>query len=159
MSSIGDSRSGGFMSTASQTVSVTRSVEVPADALWRVLRTGRDVHRILPGLVRSCEMTGEGPGARRMCGTDHGAIEETLLTVDDDARVFRYRIDAQPLMPLRDYVGTVHVTEGAGGRAHVLWPSSFELLDPAAERAVVASLRDLLAAGIAGLTTLAREAV
>jgi hypothetical protein len=91
------------------------------------------------------------------CGTDHGAIEETLLTVDDEARVFRYRIDAQPLMPLRDYVGTVHIAEGARGGAQVLWSSSFELLDPAAELAVAGGLRDLLGSGIAGLAALARE--
>ncbi len=140
-----------------QTVSVTRTVDVPASALWRVLRTGRDVDRILPDLVRTCVLDGSGPGARRTCGTDAGAIDETLLAVDDDARLFRYRIDAQPLMPLTDYVGTVHVVALDADRSHVLWSASYALTDAGAGDAVASGLRGLLGGGIGGLAALARE--
>jgi uncharacterized protein YndB with AHSA1/START domain len=140
-----------------ETVSVTRVVDAPAARVWSVLRTGRDVDRILPALVRTCELDGDGPGAKRTCGTAHGDIEETLLTVDDDTRVFRYRIDAQPMMPLRDYVGTVHVADAPGGGAHVLWTSTYELLDAGAATAVAGALRELLASGIEGLGQLAKE--
>jgi hypothetical protein len=140
------------------TTSVTRTVPVPADVLWRVLRTGRDVDRILPDLIRSCRVEGDGPGAQRLCGTDQGTIEETLLAVDDETRLFRYRIDRQSLMPLTDDVGSVHVVELGAGRAHVLWFATYHPTEPGAEDAVKRGLQQLFGAGIEGLAALAREA-
>ena len=132
--------------TIPQTVSVTRVVDVP----------GRDVDRILPDLVRIRAVEGSGPGARRTCGTDQGVIEETLLTIDDDARLFRYRIDRQSMMPLTDYVGAVHVVPLEAGGSHVLWFATYQLVERGAEAAVADGLRGLLGSGIGGLAALAR---
>jgi hypothetical protein len=140
------------------TTAVARTVSVPAAALWAVLRTGRDVDRILSDLVRTCRVDGAGPGAQRRCGTDQGDIEETLLAVDDEARLFRYRIDRQSVMPVVDYEGSVHVVDLGRGQSHVLWFASYRLAEPAAQAAVSGSLQQLFGAGIDGLATLAREA-
>jgi hypothetical protein len=140
------------------TTAVARTVDVPAEALWAVLRTGRDVDRILPDLIRSCRVDGSGPGAQRHCGTDQGSIEETLLAVDDAARLFRYRIDRQSMMPLADYEGAVHVVDLGMGRSHVLWFASYRLLEIEAQAAVSGGLQQLFGAGIEGLAALAREA-
>lgn len=139
------------------TVAVTRTVAAPAEALWRVLRTGADVDRILPDLIRTCTVQGEGPGARRTCGTDQGPIEETLLAVDDAARLFRYRIDAQSMMPVADYTGAIHVVELGPGRAQVLWFASFQLTTAGAEEGVRQALTGLFTSGIDGLAALALE--
>jgi hypothetical protein len=141
------------------TTSVARTVDVPAQSLWQVLRTGRDVDRILPDLVRTCRVDGVGAGALRHCGTDQGPIEETLLAVDDETRLFRYRIDRQSVMPLTDYEGSVHVVALGEGRCHVLWFASYRLADPGAQAAVSGGLQQLFGAGIEGLAALAREAM
>ncbi|MEQ1569199.1 MAG: SRPBCC family protein [Myxococcota bacterium] len=140
---------------SSNTVAVARTVRADAGAIWDIVRTGRDVDRYLPDLIRSCRVDGAGTGARRVCGTDAGPIEETVLTVDDGARLFRYRIDAQPLMPLTDYVGALHVADLGDGRAEVLWFASFEPTDPASAPAIADSLSGLFTSGIGALATLA----
>ena len=139
------------------TTAVSRTVPVSAESVWRVLRTGRDIDRILPGLVRSCRLEGEGPGAKRLCGIDQGIIEETLLAIDDEARLFRYRIDQQPLMPLTDYTGSIHVVDLGPQGARVLWFASYQLTEAAAQEVVHRSLQQLLGAGIEGLVALSRE--
>lgn len=135
----------------SMTVSRARAVSGSADEIWALIRSGGRVEEILPGVITSCRLEGTGEGARRFCGVQGGEIAETLLTVDDDARVFRYRIDSQPLMPVADYVGTLHVVGIGPDRAHVLWTVSFTLLDADAADEVTASLQGLLAGGIDGL--------
>jgi hypothetical protein len=140
-----------------KTVAVARVVAHKADALWAVIRTGRDVDRILPGIIQTCRVEGTGAGARRMCGSASGPIEETILLVDDEARLFRYRIDRQAMMPLASYEGTLHVTDLGARGSEVLWFSTFELLEPRSEAAVLDGLRGLLSTGIDGIGALAAK--
>lgn len=141
-----------------KTIAVTQCLSRPADAVWQLIRSGRDVHRMMPGVIESCRVEGSGPGARRYCTTKQGPLAETLLCVDDDARLFRYRIDEQSLMPLENYEGSIHVTDMGGGTCEILWFATYDLLEEAAEAAVRDGLLGLLRTAIGGMGTLVAAA-
>jgi hypothetical protein len=141
-----------------KTIATTQRLPRPADAVWELIRSGRDVHRMMPGVIETCRMEGSGPGARRYCTTKQGPIAETLLCVDDDSRLFRYRIDEQSMMPLESYEGSIHVTDLGHGACEVLWFATYSLLDEAAEAAVRDGLLGLLRTAIGGMGTLVAAA-
>jgi hypothetical protein len=141
-----------------KTVAVTRTVPVQANSLWTILRGGGDVDRILPEVIQSCRVEGVGPGARRFCTTKQGPLEETILCVNDDARLFRYRIDRQSMMPVDAYEGSVHVADLGKDGAEVLWFATYRLVDEEADSAVRDGLAGLFHAAIQGMVALAKAA-
>lgn len=140
-----------------KTVAVARVVPRKAEAVWRVIRSGGEIDKMLPGVIETCRVEGVGPGARRYCGSKSGPLEETILLVDDDARLFRYRIDRQTMMPLAGYEGTLHVTDLGARGTEVLWFGTFELIDARSEAAVVEGLTGMFTAAIDGIGALAGQ--
>jgi Polyketide cyclase / dehydrase and lipid transport len=143
---------------AMKTTAVTQSISRPADAVWQLIRSGRDVHRMMPGVIETCRVEGSGLGARRFCTTKQGPLAETLLCVDDDARLFRYRIDEQSMMPLENYEGSIHVTDLGSGRCEVLWFATYRLLDEGADADVREGLIGLFRTAIGGIDALVAAA-
>ena len=136
----------------SRTTSVARTIRRAPEPIWALVRSGADVHQILPAVIKTCRLEGN----RRFCTTEQGPLEETILTIDDEARLFRYRIDHQTLMPLERYEGSIHVTGTADGWCEVLWFATYELTDPSAEAAVREGLRGLFATAIDNMVGVAR---
>jgi hypothetical protein len=141
-----------------KTTAIKQSLSRPADAIWQLIRSGRDVHLLMPGVIETCRLEGSGPGARRFCTTKQGPLAETLLCVDDDARLFRYSIDEQSMMPLENYEGSIHVTDLGGGRCEVLWFATYSLLDEGADAAVRDGLVGLFRTAIGGMDALVAAA-
>jgi len=75
---------------------------------------------------------------------------ETILTIDDTNRLFRYAIDEQPLLPIQDIVGTMQVSEGSC-QTELRWDVSFTITDETAQSRVEPAIREMYAAGAAGL--------
>jgi hypothetical protein len=136
---------------STKTIAVTQCLSRPAEMVWQLIRSGRDVHRMMPGVIETCRVEGSGPGARRYCSTKQGPLAETILCVEDDARLFRYRIDEQSMMPLENYEGSIHVTDMGGGTCEVLWFATYNLLDEGADSAVRDGLLGLLRTAIGGM--------
>ena len=106
-------------------------VNAPADQVWAPLRNFHDMDWA-PEVVKSCEAiagsAGTQIGARRIL---NAVFYETLVGLDDAARVLRYSIDDGPDAVSSDnvsgYIGEVRVqplTED--GRSFVSWGSSWE---------------------------------
>ena len=143
------------------TVAVTRRIDVPADAAWAIIRSGTGVDRWLP-MITSCRLEGAGANAKRICTLHDGTAEhellETILTIDDEARLFQYSIDRQSMMPIRNVIGTMHVTAISASQCEILWFANFELVDANAMAAVKAGLEGVYQAGIAGLESAVKAA-
>jgi uncharacterized protein YndB with AHSA1/START domain len=110
-------------------------VDAPVEKVWGALRNFHGASWA-PNVVTSLEVVGDvggdEVGAKRIL---NGAFSETLLSLDDDGRVFTYSIDDGPppvsSADVRNYVGRVEVrevTEGVGG-TFVEWSSSWEMND------------------------------
>lgn len=102
-----------------------------ADQVWSTLRNFNDMSWA-GGIVETLEpigaKAGTEVGAKRRL---NGAIEETLVAFDDDARAFSYAINDGPEVlskeQVRGLVGTVRVAPiTANGQSFVEWESRWD---------------------------------
>ncbi len=106
-------------------------IDAPVDKVWAAVR---DFHNLsaFPNVVEKLEVVGDLSGtqigARRVL---NDAFQETLLALDDNARVVRYSIDDGPEAVSKDnvtgYVGQVKVFPvTADNTTFVEWTSSWD---------------------------------
>lgn len=106
-------------------------VNAPADKVGAALRDFHDLSAF-PNVIENVDVVGDAAGtqigAKRVL---NGAFHETLLALDDNARVIRYSIDYGPEALAKDsvsgYVGKVQVFPVTDGdAAFVLWTASWD---------------------------------
>jgi len=112
-------------------VIIRSSLSAPADKVWAALRNFHDLSTF-PNVIENVDIVGDTAGtqigAQRVL---NGAFHETLLALDDNARVIRYSIDDGPEALAKDsvsgYVGEVQVFPVTDDDASfVLWTSSWD---------------------------------
>ncbi len=109
------------------TVFVSDEFEVNPEKLWEKVRQFNNMHQYLPAMITSCEVQGNGEGAKRICGTENGEILETLLSLDDNKMTLRYSIDNEDApLPVSHYTGTVVVKRLADAKVEFSWAATFE---------------------------------
>ncbi len=132
----------------SQKIKITHTIRAPVDDVWRAISGIGGLDKWFP-IIATCEVTGNGIGATRVCGLADGAkLYETVKEIDDEARRFRYSIDDSPL-PISGYLGTVEM-HAVGDDTELSWSAEFDV-DPAARDAIVTMLEGALGDGIKGL--------
>lgn len=106
-------------------------IPAPIDRVWASLRDFHDMSWAA-GVIESCDPANDIPGtqigAKRVL---NNAFHETLLALDDHARVIRYSIDDGPDAVSKDnvsgYIGEVRVQPITdANQTFVLWTSSWE---------------------------------
>ncbi|MDH5526162.1 MAG: SRPBCC family protein [Nitrospirota bacterium] len=108
-------------------VSVTETIEAPADAVWNTVRGFGNMDKVLPEMVAKCEVTGSGAGATRLCTFHDGMkLNERLESVDEAGCAITYSIEDN-VMPFNGYLSTVRVRDAGGGKTEVNWSSTFSL--------------------------------
>lgn len=133
---------------------VTQEVMASADKAWTILRTGTGLEKWIP-IVASCKLEGHGEGAKRTCITPEGkTLKETIVLIDDQNKVFKYRIDEQDVLPTKNYVGTVSIIESMG-KTEIHWGAEFEMTMEEAYPQVEEGLTAIFKAAITGLDKLA----
>jgi uncharacterized protein YndB with AHSA1/START domain len=139
------------MNTQLKTVSITGVINASPQSVWKVVRSADGVDKWAPGIT-ACRLEGAAvPGVKRVCSMGDKQLIERIETIDDIARVFQYRITEQEVMPIRNPFGTLHVSEAANGKAHVLWLLNFEMIDEQAWPMVQEGLTQMYRAGLEGL--------
>ena len=107
------------------TVSVSKTINVPASAAWEKLSSFREIEKFSP-IARSV-VEGEGVGAKRSCFMpDDAEITEELTVVDNDKMHLEYVIITGPF-PIENYVSTVTVTSMSSDSCEVSWSSEFDV--------------------------------
>jgi hypothetical protein len=106
----------------------SKIVDAPIERVWGAIRNFHDF-AWAKGLIETCENLGGRPGdqvgaQRRL----NRAFVETLLGLDDDLHVIRYRIDdgPPPVNSARGYVAQLRLLPLTDGdRTFVEWSSSW----------------------------------
>ena len=105
-------------------------INAPVDRVWRLVRNFHDMSWAT-GPIETCVPVGETQsdqlGARRVL---NGAIQETLVGLDDRRGIFTYQITEGPSpissAEVKDYHGVVRVRqETSGGGTFVEWTSTW----------------------------------
>ncbi|MFI5036401.1 MAG: SRPBCC family protein [Acidimicrobiales bacterium] len=120
-----------------------RRIAASADAVWRVVRRPESISEWFPGIV-SCTVDG---GRRTVVTATGMAMDEEILTIDDTARRFAYRVTSTPL---RNHLGVIDVFDLGANDSLCVYSTTCE----------PDTLALLIAGGTAGaLVEIARRAV
>ncbi len=133
------------------TAHVTETVAVSADTAWQLLSDfGGMAQKVLPEMIVSCTVEGQGLGATRdLALADGGSIVETMSKLDEAGKTFSYTLDRSTL-PLKDYEATVKLTELGADKCQIDWSSVFEP-DGVSEQEAIEFVTGLYQTVIAGL--------
>lgn len=129
-------------------VSVTGTIDAPAEAVWQSVRDfgGFDTYSVL---VARCTVDGEGVGAMRtVYGPDGAQMREQLLSLDDATRTLSYTI-VDVDTPWRQYLSTMRVWDDGDGRSVLEWLATCEPAMPEEEAERI--LEYVYSSGLAGL--------
>ena len=94
-------------------------------------------------------------GDKRICTTAQGDLKETILTIEDEDRIFKYAIDEQPLLPVQNVVGTMKVLSKNEG-TELVWNMDFVMDDESRFPMLKKVVEDLYRAGASGLETISQ---
>lgn len=103
-------------------------VSASADEVWQVLETAADVDKWFP-YITSCELEENNGQLKRRCTTADGkTLEESIVSVDKENKVFVYSVDHHNMeIPVKNIRGIMRVKEKEEG-AIVDWTVHFELM-------------------------------
>ena len=103
---------------------VTRELDVPADALWKLVAAFGDTSWMPAGA--QVTLHGSGPGMERRIAAGPGkVIRERLEFVDAASRTLVYTIPHNVPFPVKDYRATMRV-RAKGKGSELDWSVSFE---------------------------------
>jgi hypothetical protein len=136
------------------TLSVSEEVELAASPAqtWAVIQDFRRWQTWHPAFAATEIARGAGneAGAVRVLATRDGAkFTEELLSHDDVALSYQYRILESPL-PISDYVSTIQVTSSRTG-SRVTWSSTFNVSPGASPEEIKKTIAGVYRAGLDNL--------
>jgi hypothetical protein len=107
-----------------------QSVEIKSSpkAVWALIKDFGRLQNWHPAFSNSVIKSGRNntKGAIRTVTINGVSYDEELLKFDDKKMFFRYRIVGDSPYPVTDYVSTMYVTKGTGGKTKVLWQGKFK---------------------------------
>jgi carbon monoxide dehydrogenase subunit G len=130
----------------------SHTIQVAAipDTAWQVLGDLAGVDRWIPGITKV-----EMDGMTRVCSFADGHTQrEEILDYSPATRSYRYTIHGG--LPVKDNQGRFAV-QPAGTGARIVWESSFEALDPAAEDELRRMWQGMLPVVLGNLKTLIEQ--
>jgi len=111
------------------------------------------LEKLLPDMIASCEVTGDGIGALRDIKTNDGGRIVERLDIAHDGNIFGYTITFNDALPFKNYCAVVTL-EDAGDKTVARWGSNWEA-DGAPEAEIQQMLNDLYGTLLEGLHKLA----
>lgn len=109
-------------------VTVSNEFNVNADKLWNTVKAFNNMHQFLPSMITSCDVTGSGEGAKRVCGTENGDILETLHSLNDNDMTLEYSIDNEDApLPVSNYRGKAAIEKMGDDKVRFTWSATFDV--------------------------------
>jgi hypothetical protein len=109
---------------------IQQSVEIKSSPkpVWALIKDFGRLQNWHPAYSNSVIKSGRrnAKGAIRTVTLNGESYEEELLKFDDKKMFYRYRIVGDSPFPVTDYVSTMYVTKGKGGKTKVLWQGKFK---------------------------------
>ena len=137
------------MKNAEHSIQVAIDV-TPAEA-WGVIAAVKGVDQWLAPIT-ACRVEGN----QRICTTESGEFVEDILKVDSTNRVFEYGIPEQNMMPIRNIIGSMKVTETPEGKAQITWTWKYEV-EAANDASAKEGLTMIGTMGITGIESLIKS--
>jgi uncharacterized protein YndB with AHSA1/START domain len=135
-----------------KTIDVRRTIAIPADRAWAIIRTGAEVD-LWFSAITSCRREGD----KRFCTmAGGGELSETITETDEASLVFAYTVDKHPL-PVGPVKARMQVVAAGPQHCEIVWSAAL-MGESAAVENVAAMLDGLYAQGIADIEAYAGKA-
>lgn len=106
-----------------QEVKITHSIQVSPEQAWEVIGSVGGVDKWFGSMIKSCRIEGK----KRICETTDGMIlNEDILEVDQENRLFRFAIPSQEMLPVGNIVESMKVDKNEDGYALITWSATFD---------------------------------
>lgn len=138
-----------------KTIKTSHIINAPVEKVWANISKASGVNEWLP-MIETCSLEGQGEGAKRVCTTEKGILNETILKINNQNRIFQYAIDEQTLFPINDVVGTMAVRED-NGKTLLNWNLDFTMQDESFFPMIEQGIKGMYAAGAAGLEAISHR--
>jgi carbon monoxide dehydrogenase subunit G len=134
-----------------KTIETSHSINAPIEKVWANISKATGVNEWLP-VITACRLDGN----KRVCTTEQGDMNETILKIDNDQKIFQYAINEQALLPIADVIGTMQVLE-QDNNTKLNWNLEFTIQDDAMYEMVKQAVEGMYAAGANGLETISNN--
>jgi uncharacterized protein YndB with AHSA1/START domain len=128
-----------------KTIQTSHIINAPIGKVWANISKATGVNEWLP-VITACRLDGN----KRVCSTEQGDMNETILKIDNDQKIFQYSIDEQPLLPIADIIGTMQVFN-QDNSTKLNWNLEFTLQDETMYETVKQAVEGMYATGANGL--------
>ncbi len=136
-------------------IKTTHIIDAPTEKVWANISKASGMHEWLP-MIETCSLEGQGEGAKRVCTTKNGVLNETILVIDHKTKTFQYAIDEQTLFPINDVVGTMSVRDN-NGETILDWNLDFSLEDESIFPMITEGVGSMYASGAQGLENISKK--
>ena len=102
---------------------VTVEVNAPAEKVWGIIGAVGGVDKWFAPVIKTCRVDGD----KRYCTTDAGPLNEDILEVNHQSKIFRYGIPEQNMIPVKNILGTMRVNDLGNGKSSVEWSATFDV--------------------------------
>lgn len=102
---------------------VTVEVNASAEKVWKIIGAVDGVDKWFAPVIKTCKVDGD----KRYCTTDAGPLNEDILEVNHQSKIFRYGIPEQNMIPVKNILGTMKVNDLGNGKSSVEWSATFDV--------------------------------
>lgn len=126
---------------------VSKEINATPEQAWDVIGAVGGVDKWFSSIIKTCRVE----GSTRICETQDGfQLFENILEVNNSAKIFRYSIPEQEMLPIENIVAALKVTSSDSGNAIIEWSGSFLSTDDNSNMASEA-IKGLWGMGIDGI--------
>ena len=114
--------------TLHQEVITEDTVNIPASDLFAAIASFDKMEEVLPGVIVSTTVEGEGVGATRVLelADNGGNLNEEMIALDAENMSMSYKIISSPLPP-ENYIGTLRVVAIDENSSFLTWISEYDI--------------------------------
>ena len=130
-------------------VSVNKTIHASADKVWAMISEWGGTHKWIPG-VGPVTVEGSGVGSTRSADLDPatgfpGRITESLVSFDDKAMTFSYKVIGQSPLPISNYLAVMKIAKQSHDNCEVTWESTWEVAGELSEEELIDAFEGLYA--------------
>jgi len=111
-----------------ETIETSETINMSAEALWSNMSTLQGIENLIPEVISSSSVEGEGLGMKRTCTLADGSgdLQEEVTKLDPENMVVEVTVNSSPF-PVSDYVNTMQIVKGEDeNTCKMVWTSKYK---------------------------------
>ena len=127
-SQIGETTEGDPNEMIEETIQTSETINMPADVLWLSMASMSGIENLIPEVISSSKVEGNGLGMKRTCALADGSgnLQEELTKLDPENMTLEITVHSSPF-PVSDYVNTMKIEKGEDeNTCKMIWTTKYK---------------------------------